>query len=150
MCAPARVTPPRSVCASGRWLSIPVRRAQRAGCHSLTAYWWAGEDDMSQRRPSGCATVLWAFAGVSALVALAEVYVPVTAPLAAILVVLIILGAVTRHQARTAPVQHRPAVRRIVHAPARTFYRTRCDHCGAPRRHGADACRYCGRSLVVG
>jgi hypothetical protein len=29
-------------------------------------------------------------------------------------------------------------------------YRARCDWCGAPRWHGADACRYCGRSLVLG
>jgi ribosomal protein L40E len=40
-------------------------------------------------------------------------------------------------------------VRQIVQAPARLLYRTRCDHCGAPRTHGADACRYCGRSLVT-
>ena len=100
-----------------------------------------------QRRPSGCATALWAFVGVCALVALAEVYVPVTAPLAAILVVLIVLGAVAQHRARTTS---SPAVRRIVQAPARVFYRSRCDYGGAPRRHGAEVCRYCGRSLVVG
>jgi hypothetical protein len=31
----------------------------------------------------------------------------------------------------------------------RKRYRARCDHCGAPRKHGAEACRYCGRSLVA-
>ena len=103
-----------------------------------------------QRRPSGCASVLWAFVGVCALVALAEVYVPLTAPLAGLLVVLIVLGAVAQHQAKKAPVQHRPVARQIVQAPARVFYRARCDHCGAPRRHGAEVCRFCERSLVVG
>jgi len=33
---------------------------------------------------------------------------------------------------------------------SRRQYRTRCDHCGAPRQHGEESCRYCGRSLVVG
>jgi rRNA maturation endonuclease Nob1 len=32
----------------------------------------------------------------------------------------------------------------------RRRFRARCDHCGAPRTHEANACRYCGRSLVAG
>ena len=32
----------------------------------------------------------------------------------------------------------------------RKRFGARCDHCGAPRKYGAEACRYCGRSLVVG
>jgi hypothetical protein len=94
--------------------------------------------------------VLWAFVGVCALVALAEVFPPVTAPLAALLVVLILLGAVSQHRQRATSAPSRPVVRQIVQAPALVFYRARCDHCGAPRKHGAEACRYCGRSLVVG
>jgi hypothetical protein len=31
-----------------------------------------------------------------------------------------------------------------------TRHRSRCDWCGAPRRHGTDSCRYCGRSLLLG
>lgn len=55
-----------------------------------------------------------------------------------------------RHQAGTAPVPHRPVVRQITQTAARTLYRARCDHCGAPRTDEANACRHCGRSLVVG
>lgn len=29
-------------------------------------------------------------------------------------------------------------------------YRARCDYCGAPRTHGANGCRYCGRSFLAG
>jgi rRNA maturation endonuclease Nob1 len=28
-------------------------------------------------------------------------------------------------------------------------FRARCDHCGAPRKHGAEACRYCGTALLT-
>jgi hypothetical protein len=31
----------------------------------------------------------------------------------------------------------------------RLRFRSRCDYCGAPRRHRAEFCRYCGRSLLV-
>jgi hypothetical protein len=51
---------------------------------------------------------------------------------------------------RPTPTHRQPIVRQVVQAPRRTFYRARCDHCGAPRAHGAEACRYCGRSLQVG
>ena len=42
--------------------------------------------------------------------------------------------------------RHRPPATQ----PAMGDARVGCDYCGAPRRHGAVACRYCGRSLVVG
>jgi ribosomal protein L40E len=47
------------------------------------------------------------------------------------------------------PGPSRPVARQVVQAPVRVFYRSRCDHCGAPRRHGAEACRYCGSALVT-
>jgi hypothetical protein len=64
--------------------------------------------------------------------------------------VLIVLGAVSQHRQRATLAPSRPVARQVVQAPIRVFYRARCDHCGAPRRHGAEACRYCGRSFVVG
>jgi hypothetical protein len=102
-----------------------------------------------QRRPSGCATVLWAFVGVCALVALAEVYVPITAPLAALLVVLIVLGAIARHKERrlAATAARRPAVRHW-HVVERQRGLAPCGSCGAPNK-GTDFCPFCGSALVT-
>jgi hypothetical protein len=103
-----------------------------------------------QRRPSGCATVVWAFVGVCALVALAEVYVPITAPLAALLVVLIVLSAVSQHRTRAAApvVRSAPHPVRQWHVVERWHGLAPCGNCGAPN-HGDDHCEYCGSSLVT-
>jgi hypothetical protein len=103
-----------------------------------------------QRRPSGCATVLWAFVGVCAFVALAEVYVPATAPLAALLVVLIVLGAVAQHRARAAAPVVRSAPRPVHHWHIVERHRglAPCPACGAPNK-GSDFCPFCWSSLVT-
>jgi hypothetical protein len=82
----------------------------------------------------------------------------------AVVLVLGTLGKIAQHQERRRPrVVQRPLspaveaerqslLRRVDAMRSdinRIRYRGRCDHCGAPRKHGADACRYCGRSLVV-
>jgi hypothetical protein len=88
--------------------------------------------------------------GVCALVALAQVYTPVTAPLAAILVVLIVLGAVAQHRARAAAPVVRSAARPVHHW--HIVYRHRglapCATCGAPNK-GSDFCPFCGGALVT-
>lgn len=62
----------------------------------------------------------------------------------------LVLGIIRAAGRRPVPTHRRPVARQITQSPARVVYRSRCDHCGAPRSDGADACRYCGRSLVVG
>jgi hypothetical protein len=103
-----------------------------------------------QRRPSGCATVVWAFVGVCALVALAEVYPPITAPVAVLLIVLIVLGAVGQHRARAAAavVRSAPSPVRHWHVLERHRGVAPCGNCGAPNK-GSDFCPYCGTSLVA-
>jgi len=62
----------------------------------------------------------------------------------------LVLGVIRAAARRPVPTHRRPVVRQVTQAPARVLYRTRCDYCGSPRRHGAEACRYCGRSMVIG
>jgi hypothetical protein len=62
---------------------------------------------------------LWFLIGLCALISLAEVYPPVTAPLAAVLVVLIVFGAVSQHRQRPTLAPSRPVARQIAQAPTR-------------------------------
>jgi hypothetical protein len=103
-----------------------------------------------QRRPSGCAAVVWAFVGVCALIALAEVYPLITAPLAGLLVVLIVLGAISQHRARAAtPVMRSaPCPVRHWHVIQRQRGLAPCPTCGAPNK-GSDFCPLCGSVIVT-
>jgi hypothetical protein len=88
----------------------------------------------------------------------------------AVVLVLAIIGKVAEHnQRRTVAARRRVTVtvstlnprqeaerqslmRRVDALSAdlrRKRYRARCDHCGAPGKHGAEACRYCGTALTT-
>jgi hypothetical protein len=112
------------------------------------AYWKPRGGCMPYRRqPFGCGTLL--------LLAFFIALIPASFQtgqwwLGLIVATALVLGAIRAVNQPRRPTHRKPVVRQIVKTPARTVYRARCDHYGAPRKHGADACRYCGRSLVVG
>jgi hypothetical protein len=103
-----------------------------------------------RRRPGPIASLFWALIGLCALIAFAEVFPPITAPLAVFLVVLIVLGAVSQHRARAAApvVRSAPSPVRRWHVGERQRGLAPCGNCGAPNK-GDDFCPYCGTALVT-
>lgn len=104
---------------------------------------------MRHRRRQGPVGSLFAlFVTVCVLVAIAEVNPPVTAPLAFVLLVFIVLSVVASRQARKAPrVARAPSVRRW-HIVERKRGLAPCSNCGAPNK-GDDFCGFCGTALTT-
>jgi hypothetical protein len=100
-----------------------------------------------RRQPFGCGTLL--------LLAFFIALIPASVQtgqwwLGLIVATALVLGAIRAVNQPRRPTHRKPVVLKTVQARRRELYRSRCDHCGAPRRHGADVCPYCGRSLVTG
>lgn len=67
-----------------------------------------------------------------------------------IIVALVGLGALRRRRPTPSGRGSAPGQAPATEPASETVvFRAQCDHCGSPRLHGAEACRYCGRSLVV-
>jgi hypothetical protein len=104
---------------------------------------WSGYRAATREKRGQCGCGTWFVLLI--LVGLSIEYWYVTVPVLAVLVVVLVTAA------RQRPVSSATRAAVTTPSPPRpTFYRSRCDWCGAPRAHGAQVCRYCGRSMVVG
>jgi hypothetical protein len=121
-----------------------------------------------RRQQWGCGTFLALALVLGAIIAYWYIAVPV--------LVVLVIGAITmgaargrngpttttrpreepRSQSSLSPAleaEHQALHRRVDALSAdlrRQRHRPRCDWCGAPRAHGAERCRFCGRSLQIG